>query len=40
MNRPDPVELVAIAIPLLCEAAAVLMCIALMVTWVALGSRI
>ncbi|HEY1980718.1 MAG TPA: hypothetical protein VGH13_11575 [Xanthobacteraceae bacterium] len=38
MRKPDVVEVVAIAVPLLVEAVAVFMFIAMVAVWIALGS--
>jgi hypothetical protein len=38
MSKPDPVEIVAIAVPLLCEALAVLMFLAMAVVWVGIAA--
>lgn len=38
MTRPDPVEVVAIALPVLCEIIAVVLFIACAVAWLAIWS--
>jgi len=38
MTRPDPVEIVAIAIPVLAEVIAVVLFIAMIVVWCAIGA--
>ena len=38
MRKPDPVEIVLIAVPVLCEAVAVALFIAAIALWVVIGS--
>jgi hypothetical protein len=38
MRKPDPVELVAIGVPILLEAVAVVLFIGMIAVWVALAS--
>lgn len=36
MRRPDPVEVVAIAVPVLCEIVAIVLFVAMIAVWAAL----
>lgn len=39
MRKPDPIEIVLIDVPLLCEAVAVILFIAAAFLWVVIGSQ-